>query len=158
KLLILSATLRATFFLMTPRSFMNLFKADAFILSAFSRAFPEKAESGDSHRRENMIQASCWEEASMDGEAAFGGFAYTGGGGDRGWRYHPGSRGAMRGEHQLGGSLPQASPRNGERQLGKVWRLQGFHAGGARGPCQAIGGRAARHHAGGARGWAGEEE
>src|SRR5438876_9406323 len=29
------------------------------------RAFPEKAESGDSHRRENMIQASCWEEASM---------------------------------------------------------------------------------------------
>ena len=40
-----------------------------------TRAFPEKAELGDSHRRANMIQASCWKEASMDGEAAFGGFA-----------------------------------------------------------------------------------
>jgi predicted AAA+ superfamily ATPase len=39
------------------------------------RAFPEKAESGDSHRVADMIQASCWEEASMDGEATFGGFA-----------------------------------------------------------------------------------
>ena len=39
------------------------------------RAFPEKAESGDSHGVADVIQASCWEEASMDGEAAFGGFA-----------------------------------------------------------------------------------
>ena len=40
----------------------------------------------------------------------------------------------------------------------KFGGYKGFHAGGARGPCQAIGGRAARHHTGGARGWAGEEE
>jgi hypothetical protein len=39
------------------------------------KAFPEKAESGDSHIGSNMIQASCWEEASMDGEAIFGGSA-----------------------------------------------------------------------------------
>jgi hypothetical protein len=39
------------------------------------RAFPEKAESGDSHRVADMIQASCWLEASMDGEATFGGLA-----------------------------------------------------------------------------------
>ena len=39
------------------------------------RAFPEKIDSGDSHLRANMIQDSCWEEASMDGEAVFGGFA-----------------------------------------------------------------------------------
>jgi hypothetical protein len=30
---------------------------------------------GDSHGGANMIQASCWEEASMDGEAIFGGSA-----------------------------------------------------------------------------------
>jgi hypothetical protein len=42
---------------------------------AAPRAFPEKAESGDSHGGANMIQASCWEEASMDGEAIFGGSA-----------------------------------------------------------------------------------
>ena len=42
------------------------------------RAFSEKAESeGDSHAGTNMIQASCWEEASMDGEAVFGGLACT---------------------------------------------------------------------------------
>ena len=41
----------------------------------YVRAVPEKAESGDSHRSANMIQASYWREASMDGEAAFGGFA-----------------------------------------------------------------------------------
>ena len=40
-----------------------------------ARAFPEKAESGDSHAGANMIQASYWEEASMDGEAVFGGLA-----------------------------------------------------------------------------------
>ena len=39
------------------------------------RAFPEKTESGDSPALTNRIQASCWEEASMDGEAVFGGFA-----------------------------------------------------------------------------------
>src|SRR5882757_1201762 len=44
----------------------------------FLRAFSEKAESeGDSHAGTNMIQASCWEEASMDGEAVFGGLACT---------------------------------------------------------------------------------
>jgi hypothetical protein len=37
------------------------------------RAFPEEAESEDSYRTANMIQASCWKVASMDGEAAFGG-------------------------------------------------------------------------------------
>ena len=43
-----------------------------------ARAFSEKAESeGDSHAGTNMIQASCWEEASMDGEAVFGGLACT---------------------------------------------------------------------------------
>jgi hypothetical protein len=42
------------------------------------RAFPEKAESeGDSPAGTNMIQASYWEEASMDGEAVFGGLACT---------------------------------------------------------------------------------
>ena len=42
------------------------------------RAFPEKAESaGDSPAGTNMIQASYWEEASMDGEALFGGLACT---------------------------------------------------------------------------------
>jgi len=41
-----------------------------------ARAFSEKAESEeDSHVGTNMIQASCWEEASMDGEAVFGGLA-----------------------------------------------------------------------------------
>jgi putative transposase len=44
-------------------------------LAPTTRAFPEKAESGDSHGGANMIQASCWEEASMDGEAIFGGSA-----------------------------------------------------------------------------------
>jgi len=39
------------------------------------RTFPEKTESGDSHSSADMIQASCWEEASMDGEAVLGGFA-----------------------------------------------------------------------------------
>ena len=45
---------------------------------ALIRAFPEKAESaGDSPAGTNMIQASYWEEASMDGEALFGGLACT---------------------------------------------------------------------------------
>ena len=46
------------------------------------RAFPEKAESGDSHAGANMIQASYWDEASMDGEAVFGRLAQTRGRGD----------------------------------------------------------------------------
>ena len=42
------------------------------------RAFPEKTDSeGDSQALANMIQASGWEEASMDGEAVFGGLAST---------------------------------------------------------------------------------
>ena len=37
--------------------------------------FPKRLNR-DSHDRTNMIQASCWsKEASMDGEAIFGGFA-----------------------------------------------------------------------------------
>jgi hypothetical protein len=47
-----------------------------------ARAFPEKAESGDSHAGANMIQASYWDEASMDGEAVFGRLAQTRGRGD----------------------------------------------------------------------------
>ena len=48
------------------------------IRATAARAFSEKAESeGDSHAGTNMIQASCWEEASMDGEAVFGGLACT---------------------------------------------------------------------------------
>ena len=39
------------------------------------RAVPEMAESRDSYPGANMIQASYWEEASMDGKALFGGFA-----------------------------------------------------------------------------------
>jgi hypothetical protein len=36
------------------------------------RAVPEKVDSGDSHCSANMIQAPCWEEASMDGKAVSG--------------------------------------------------------------------------------------
>jgi len=44
--------------------------AAARLLDTFgTRAFPERAESGDSYTAANMIQAPCWEEASMDGEA-----------------------------------------------------------------------------------------
>jgi hypothetical protein len=43
------------------------------------RAFPEKAESGDSHPLANLIQGSYWQEASMDGKALFGRFAQTSG-------------------------------------------------------------------------------
>jgi len=48
---------------------------DGALSDAIARAFPEKTESGDSPALTNRIQASCWEEASMDGEAVFGGFA-----------------------------------------------------------------------------------
>jgi Zn-dependent peptidase ImmA (M78 family) len=51
------------------------------------RAFSEKIESaGDSHSGANMIQASHWEEASMNGEAIFERFARTRCRGDRGGR------------------------------------------------------------------------
>jgi hypothetical protein len=44
-----------------------------------TRAFPEKTESGDSHPLANLIQASYWREASMDGKALFGRLAQTSG-------------------------------------------------------------------------------
>jgi hypothetical protein len=43
------------------------------------RAFPEKAESMDSHSIASQIQGSDWQEASMDGKALFGRFAQTSG-------------------------------------------------------------------------------
>jgi hypothetical protein len=42
-----------------------------------ARAFPEKAESGDSHFIANQIQESYWQEASMDGKALLRRFAQT---------------------------------------------------------------------------------
>jgi hypothetical protein len=44
-----------------------------------TRAFPEKTESRDSQPLANQIQASYWQEASMDGKALFGRLAQTGG-------------------------------------------------------------------------------
>jgi len=49
------------------------------VVAGVLRAFPEKTESRDSQPLANQIQASYWQEASMDGKALFGRLAQTGG-------------------------------------------------------------------------------
>jgi hypothetical protein len=79
-LLILAVHLLATIAKLVRPGGVRAVVAESLLLKhqLLIRAFPEKADSeGDSHAGTNVIQASCWEEASMDGEAVFGGLACT---------------------------------------------------------------------------------
>jgi hypothetical protein len=88
------------------RWFPSILKVITIVRPETLEHFPKRLNRGIPQRERIGFKVRAGMEASMDGEAVFGGSACARRWGGTGWRYHPGNGGATWSEYQLCRALP----------------------------------------------------